>query len=91
MADIGLSQIISAITNVAKIGINVISQNNQSTKSGYFSNGLDLTNGQPAVIDKTNEKSNGLQTIFSPTAIIVSMIGITALAIGLMFIAKKKK
>ncbi|MEI7726473.1 MAG: hypothetical protein WCK09_15295 [Bacteroidota bacterium] len=87
MADVGLSQIISAITNVAKIGINVISENSQGTKSGFFSNGMDLTNGQPAIIEKTNET----QTVFSPTVIIVSMIGITALAIGLMFIAKKNK
>jgi len=92
MPDIGLSQIMSAITNVAKIGINVISQNQQGTGTGYYTQGMELSNGQPAIIaqtQNTDEEILANNQKLNP-AIIISMVGITALAIGFMIFINKK-
>ncbi|MEI7727521.1 MAG: hypothetical protein WCK09_20600 [Bacteroidota bacterium] len=89
--DFGISQIVSILTNVVNVGTGVYSQNNRSNGSGYYSQNIELTNGQPAIIDQANLKSNETKTVFSPTIVIISMVGVAALVIGLMVVVKKKK
>ncbi len=94
----GLGLDLSAILNLAKIGVNtagnIYMQNNQSSHSGDYSPDIDLTNGNTAIEAQPEisaAASAEKQKATTTSVIVISVIGIAAITGLILFLNKKNE